>query len=278
MVPMPSQMRAFVLSVSFVLFASAALAQSVVGVLGIDDEVLPFEQQMRNSRQVSVSGYVFRVGDLNGREVVVGHSAAGKVNAAVVATLMIGHFKPSAVFFSGTAGAVDATLRQGDVVIGSAVVQHDAGALTPNGIRRRGLRNPVTGELEPLLVPAPPPLLATARRAIQQLTLPSITMPDGDRVPRVTEGVIATGDVFVSDPARREELQSVLGAAAVEMEGAAFVQACRQFAVPCLVVRSVTDRADTQASTDYRQFLAVASRNAAAVVAAIIQRLEPGTR
>jgi adenosylhomocysteine nucleosidase len=270
--------RISALSLCFVLVAGTALAQSVIGVLGIADEVRPLEQQIQNGRAVSVNGYVFRQGVLHGREVVVGHSGAGKVNAAIVATLMIGHFKPTAVFFTGTAGAVDLALRQGDVVIGAAVAQHDAGMLTASGIRRRGLRNAVTGELDPLLVAAPEALLAAARRAIQQLTLPSIRTPDGDRVPRVTEGVIATGDVFVVDGARREDLRSALGAAAVEMEGAAVVQACRQFAVPCLVVRSVTDRADTEASTDYQQWLAVASRNAAAVVAAIIQRLEPGTR
>jgi adenosylhomocysteine nucleosidase len=51
------------------------------------------------------------------------------------------------------------------------------------------------------------------------------------------------------------------------------VQACRQFAVPCLVVRSITDRADGQAMTNYKQFIAAASENAAALVAAIIARL-----
>jgi len=49
-----------------------------------------------------------------------------------------------------------------------------------------------------------------------------------------------------------------LGATAVEMEGAAVVQTCRQFAVPCLVVRGITDRADTEASSNYRQFIGLA--------------------
>jgi len=209
---------------------------------------------------------------------VVGHSGAGKVNAAIVATLMIGHFHPAAVLFSGTAGALDPALRQGDVVIGGAVAQHDAGLLTSAGITRRGLRNVVNGERDPVVVPAPALLLATARRAIQGLELPSIKAPDGERVPKVVEGVIVTGDVFVTDAIRRDELRSALGATAVEMEGAALVQTCRQFGVPCLVVRGVTDRADPLASGDYRQFLEIASRNAAAVVAAIIRRLEPVTR
>jgi adenosylhomocysteine nucleosidase len=90
--------------------------------------------------------------------------------------------------------------------------------------------------------------------------------------------VIVTGDVFLADVERREELRRTLSATAIEMEGAAVVQACRQFNVPCLVIRSVTDRADTQALTDYEQFLAAASENAAALVTAIITRLEVGAR
>lgn len=255
------------------VFAAAAQAQSIVGVLGIDREVTPIEARLQGSREVPVRGYVFRVGTLNGRQVVVGRTAAGKVNAAIVATVLIGHFNPVALFFSGTAGAIDQALRPGDVVVGTGVVQHDAGVLTAGGVQRRGLRNPVTGELDPLIVPSPEPLLAAARRAVEGLTLTPLESTDGKRVPRIVEGVIVTGDVFMSDVARRDEIRSSLGASAVEMEGAAMVQACRQFAVPCLVVRSITDRADGQAMSNYKQFIAAASENAAALVAAIIARL-----
>jgi adenosylhomocysteine nucleosidase len=268
---------AVVLAVLIVLPA-AALAQSTIGVLGIAEEIAPIEKRLQGSREVVVRGYVFRLGTLEGRQVVVGRSGAGKVNAAIITTLLIGQFNPSAILFSGTAGAVDPALRPGDVVIGQTVAQHDVGLQTPNGIRRRGMRNAVTGALDPLLVPAPETLLAAARRSAQGLTLPPIKTSEGDRVPRIVEGVIVTGDVFLADAERREELRRTLGATAIEMEGAAVVQTCRQFSVSCLVVRSVTDRADTQALTDYEQFLAAASANAVGLVTAIITRLEVGAR
>ena len=266
--------RAFALSFLLVVFARGAPAQSIVGVLGIDREVTAVEARLEGSREVSARGYVFRVGTLNGRQVVVGRSAPGKVNAAIVATVLIGHFNPSALFFSGTAGAIDQSLRPGDVVIGTGVVQHDVGAVTAAGIQRRGLRNSITGEMDPLVVPAPDLLLAAARQAVSGLTLPPIESAEGKRQPRIVEGVIVTGDVFMSDAARRDEIRGSLGASAVEMEGAAMVQACRQFGVPCLVVRSITDRADGQAMTNYQQFIAAASENAAALVAATIARLQ----
>jgi adenosylhomocysteine nucleosidase len=260
------------------LSTPAARAQSLVGVLGMGQEAAPIEKRLQNSREVVVQGYAFHVGSLNGQQVVIGRSGAGKVNAAIVTTLLIEHFTPSALFFSGTAGAIDPALRPGDIVIGDTVAQHDVGLQTPSGITRRGPRNVITGEFDPILVHAPEQLLTAARRSAEALMLPPARTPEGERVPRIVEGVIVTGDVFMSDNGRREELRTSLGAAAIEMEGGAFIQACRQFSVPCLVVRSVTDRADTQASANYQQFVGMASENAAALVTAIIGRLSSGTR
>ncbi len=99
-----------------------------------------------------------------------------------------------------------------------------------------------------------------------------------EEVAPVEKRLIVTDEVFVTGVSRREELRKSLGASAVEMEGGAFVQACRQFGVPCLVVRSITDRADLVAPSSYREFLAVSSENAAAVVAAAIARLGARSR
>jgi adenosylhomocysteine nucleosidase len=271
-----SGVRTIGLAVLFLVSPALALAQSVVGVLGIATEIAPIERRLQDSREVAVRGYVFRVGSLNGRKLVVGRSGIGKVNAAIVTTLLIGEFNPSVILFSGTAGAIDPGLHPGDVVIGGTMAQHDVGLQASDGIRRRGMRNALTGELDPLLVPAPEALMAVARQSARGLSLPPVQTPGGeDRVPRIVEGVIVTGDVFLADAALQRVLRDTLGATAVEMEGAAVVQTCRQFGVSCLVVRSITDRADGKAEASYQQFITMASENAATLVAAIIARLEP---
>lgn len=266
------------LAALLLLVSQSALAQPVAGILGIPREIAPIEQRLQDSREVNVRGYVFREGKLDGRSIVVGRSGVGKVNAAIVTTLLIGEFKPRVVLFTGTAGAIDPALRPGDVVIGTSVAQHDAGAQTADGIRLRGLRNAVTGEVDPIVVPAPEPLLLLARRSAKELRLPSIQIGNEAHLPRIVEGVIVTGDVFISDEIQRERLRSTLGATAVEMEGAAVVQTCRQFSVSCLVVRGITDRADGQAQSSYDKFIAAASEHAARLVTAIIAGLEERLR
>lgn len=52
-------------------------------------EVASIERRLQDSREATVRGFVFRVGSLNGRPVVVGGSGIGKVNAAITATLLI---------------------------------------------------------------------------------------------------------------------------------------------------------------------------------------------
>jgi adenosylhomocysteine nucleosidase len=250
----------------------------LVGVLGITSEIVPVEKRVQNGRDVAVRGFVFRQGTIGGRPVVVGRTGTGKVNAAIAATVLIGHFNPAAVFFSGTAGAVDPALAPGDVVIGTAVAHHDVGQQGPNGLQRRGPRHPISSELDSVLMSAPDSLVDAARRATRALTLPPMTTGDSTPTPRIVEGLIVTGEMFVANVAQREELRQNLNAAAVEMEGAAVVQTCRYFGLRCLVVRSITDRADGQAMASYQTLRARASENAAAVVAAIIGSLDPGHR
>lgn len=250
-----------------------AWAQSMVGVLGIPAEIAPVEQRLENRTEQTIRGHVFRLGTINGQRVVVARTAAGKVNAAIAATLLIDHFSPSALFFSGTAGGLDPALHPGDIIVGATVAQHDVGRQTAQGLTRRGLRDSVTGEVHPLLVPAAETLLAAARRATPLMRLPALKTTEGVRTPRIVEGVIVTGDVFLADAARAQEMRTALGASAVEMEGGAMMQTCRQLSVPCLVVRSITDRADAGAQESYQEFIAAASDNAASLVIATIGQL-----
>ena len=54
--------RAFSLALLLAIFAGAAQAQSIVGVLGIEREVVAIETRLQGSREVPVRGYTFRVG------------------------------------------------------------------------------------------------------------------------------------------------------------------------------------------------------------------------
>lgn len=256
---------------------SGQSANPTFAVLGVPEEIAPIERRLTDPETQRIGSTVVTTGSIDGRRIVVGRSGIGKVNAAAATTVLIDRFRPAALIFSGTAGALDPALGPGDVVIATKVAQHDIGRVTPDGFMRRPTRDSVTGEPNPLFLDAPPELLAAARAAVADVKLPPAPMATGTRQPRVHEGVIVTGDLFVADPVRKKELQE-FGGSAVEMEGAAMVQVCRQFSTPCLVVRSITDAADGSATLNYQTYLKPASENAAAMTVATIVRFATQTR
>ena len=184
------------------------------------------------------------------------------MNASICRHAAGRYFSPSAVVFTGTAGAIDPELSPGDVVIGTAIGYHDFGDLTTGGLVRSATRNAASGRLDPAFFPADPALLAAARRA-------ALTIKSG----HIREGLIVTGDTFIADPRNRSTLRKELNAAAVEMEGAAVAQVCARFGVPVIIIRSITDHADGNAPDSYRQFVDVASRNAAELALATIREM-----
>ena len=69
---------------------------------------------------------------------------------------------------------------------------------------------------------------------------------------RVHQGLIVSGDRFVSRASESQALRRDLpDALAVEMEGAAVAQVCRDHGVPFAAVRLISDRADDQAHPDF---------------------------
>jgi adenosylhomocysteine nucleosidase len=260
----------FLLAASLSACSPAAAQQAArpVAILGVPAEVKDVEARLTRPTIERVHGVAFSVGVIGSTHVILGKTNAGKVNAAMMATLVITHFAPSAVYFTGTAGAVDPELKPPDVIIATAIGYHDFGASTAGGFVRRATNNPVTGGANPAFFAPDERLLSAARRLAPMLRFTSA--PGTTRPPVAREGVIVTGDAFVANSAQRDEMRKSLKAAAVEMEGAAVAQVCWQLGVPFMVIRSITDNADGGTIGDYRTNLEAASRNAAALTLAVI--------
>jgi adenosylhomocysteine nucleosidase len=251
--------------------ATQQLSGRLIAVIGITREIVPVEARLESPTVERIRDVVFTSGTIGGARIMTARLGVGKVNAAVATTLLLDHFLPAAVIFSGTAGAVDPDLNPGDVVVGTAVGHHDFGTVTASAFVRGPTRDPASGQLDPVFFPAGPELLAAARRAAVTLKLSPLPDAEPGVVARISEGVIVTGDSFISSSERRDELRGELKASVVEMEGAAVAQVCARFGVPLVVIRSVTDRAQAQAMPSYQRFVDLASRNAADLAVATVR-------
>lgn len=235
-------------------------------------EADPIKERMTDKETQTLLGIRFISGRLEGRPVVLAVTGAGKVNAAMATALLLDHFQPAEVIFTGIAGGLNPDLQPGDVVIGSKLAQHDLGAIAPTGYQPSAVRNPATGKQNPLYFPCDANLAAIARRAAGQRAL--LTVDGSFRPAKVVDGVIVTGDVFVASAEKRSALHNDFQADAVEMEGAAVAQVCFQQQVPFLVLRALSDSADEKAYKDLKASLKVAIQNSVGLTIALVAQLQ----
>jgi adenosylhomocysteine nucleosidase len=204
-------------------------------IAAMPEELDAFLAAMPDETSVELAGRRFSCGHWQGHEVVAVLSGIGKVAASITATALVTHFQATRLIFTGVAGGLGAGVQVGDVVVANELLQHDLDAL-----------------------------LAAARQ--------TLAVSGGQQV---HEGLIVSGDRFVSSATEAQALQAELpDALAVEMEGAAIAQVCLDFGLPFGVVRSISDRADDTAHVDFARFVReVASPHALAIVQAALQHL-----
>jgi len=252
-------------------------ASGPLAVLGaFNQEVALLQGMLAEAKSQEIEGLEFITGRIGDKPVVLAWTGVGKVNVAMTTTLLLEHFQPVRVIFTGIAGGVDPNLEPGDIVIARQTAYHDMGTLSAGGIDYGGVKNRMTGEPNPVFFPAEPELLAAARQAAQGMAFGSIELRTGERPPKVVVGTVVTGDVFVASKEKGAELAEKLGACAVEMEGAAVAQLCYQRQIGCLVIRSISDKADQSAIMDKQLFYTRAARNSAGLVVEMVRALTRG--
>lgn len=243
-------------------------------VSALHEELAAVLDLMPDEQQQLVGGRTFWCGHLHGHDVVAVLSGIGKVAAATTATVLIERFHAQRIVFTGVAGGLAPGVRVGDVVVARHFLQHDmdASPIFPRhevpGYGRSSFD--ADARLTSQLV------LASERVA---RTLPGqlgaeVLQAFGMDAPRCHQGLLISGDRFVSTTAESQALRAALpDALAVEMEGAAFAQVCHDYGVPLAVVRTISDRADDDAHVDFPRFLReVASRYSAAIIEDLLRQ------
>ena len=183
-----------------------------------------------------VAALAEEVAHVSGVEVLV--TGVGKaVAASALARRLASADRPAVVVNIGTAGALRDGVR--GVVEVDHVTQHDfpyAAIELLTGPVDRGYRLPRDA--------APVPVA----------TFPADAM------------VLATGDVFVADPAHAAQIAAT-GVALVDMEGFAYAAACASFEGPMRCVKAISDSADHEAGESWLDTIDACARELADWVA-----------
>lgn len=187
-------------------------------IVAMDKELALLLPLLENPSAISINNFTFHTGTIAGKEVVVCTCGIGKVNAAVGTLTMIENFHPALIINSGVAGGTGAGNPHAeilDVVLADRIGFHDVWC-GPGTKRGQAAGCPEFFEC---------PLPAEIRSALG-----------------VKEGLLASGDIFVDDPADLRRILSLYpDAMAVDMESGAIAQVCFLKCVPFVCLRVVSD-------------------------------------
>jgi len=212
---------------------------------------------LKRDEVITIGQREYHIGKLWGKDVVLVFSRWGKVAASSTTTTLITEFKVDEIIFTGVAGAIDSSVNIGDVIVAENLFQHDFDAspfllkhVLPLILKKEIASNPIVRNK--LLDASIEFVSNQIKGVISKDHLEEYKISE----PKAIIGNIASGDQFIKDDAKRDEIKSSLdNVLAVEMEGAAVAQICYEFNVPLGVIRTISDDANDNAIKDFPKFV-----------------------
>ena len=216
----------------------------MIGIIGaLEIEVKGLVSKMENIEVLNIKNLKFYKGELLERAVVVVQCGVGKVNSAMTTAIMINQFEIEYIINIGVAGGLAPELNIYDCVISQSFVHHDLDELSKEG------RDSFEADAK---------LAQKAAQSAQAVLT--------DQNHNTFKGIIASGDQFISSKSEKDRIRSQFNALAVEMEGASIAQVCSAFGIPFVGIRSISDKADSNADGDFYAFLERAAQNSISVI------------
>lgn len=224
---------------------------AIIGAL--DAEINEYIKHLKNPKKNIWKQFIFHEGELCGKQVVIIKSGVGKVFAAMTAQKLIDTYNPECIMFTGVAGGLNNKFKIGDIIISKDSVQYDLNAI------ELGFSRGTIPYTNLRFFETDAKLRALALVAKTQHT--------------IYEGRILTGDQFLTKKNIREYnyLVDELKGDAVDMESAAIGQVCTLNDVPFLIIRTISDKADGNASINFNKFLPEVTKNSFSIIQHILK-------
>ncbi len=232
----------------------------MIGIVSaLKEEINSLRNELAVSKVERIGNREYYLGTLYGKEVVMVWSNVGKVSAATTITILIEHFQVELVVFTGVAGGADNSVKIGDVIVADGLIQHDFDISTLSNLPKYD--NTLLGKsLFDVKKSNVDLLKATIQHYLEQDFKSDICDSIRETYqlhnPQVITGVIASGDQFIADKSKIEELnQGIRNLKCVDMESAAAAQICYEYGKDFIVFRIISDNADKSADINFDRFL-----------------------
>jgi len=216
---------------------------SKIAIIGaMDCEISAIKKEMFDLKEENYADLKIFTGTINGKFIILAQSGIGKVNAALNTQYIIDTYKPNIIINTGVAGGISDELDIGDIVIGTYLVQHDFD-VTVLGYARGYMCTGVE-KGKPTKYYCDKELVEKFQSCLEQNMSKQ----------KIHQGVIASGDKFISGKEIKKEINEYFGAIAVEMEGCAIAQVATKNKIPFVVTRTISDLADGKVAQYQNEF------------------------
>ena len=211
----------------------------MIGIIGaMESEVESIFANMTSKEKININNLTFYKGLLFDKDVVVVKCGIGKVNAALCTQLLILTFKVDKIINTGIAGATGKGLTIYDFVVSSQAVYHDFDT-SFFGYKL----GQVPGMEETF----------KADEDLQKLALQAFEKSELAKNHKIQNGLIASGDQFISGGERKSFIINNFHPLCVEMEGCAIAHTCFANNIPFVIIRCMSDCADDSAVETYEE-------------------------
>lgn len=229
----------------------------MIGIIGaMKEEVESLKSSMVIVEKSIMANMEFYKGVLFGKEAVVVVSGIGKVNAAVCTQILCDIYKIDTVINVGVAGGIDTIVKPGDIVVATSLVQHDMDC-TVFGDK--------AGQI--------PRMDVYDFKCDENLVNIALNVKLDNEDTKIIKGIIATGDQFIANTEKIRWIQSTFNASAVEMESASIAQVAYLNKKPFIIIRSISDNANTGAHIDFGEFVPIAVKNSTQIVKGLLENI-----
>ncbi|MCV3551123.1 5'-methylthioadenosine/adenosylhomocysteine nucleosidase [Campylobacter sp. CNRCH_2013_0855] len=226
-----------------------------IAILGaMPEEVTPLLETLKEYQTIEYANNTYYLTKYKNHELIIAYSKIGKVNSTLSAAIMIEKFKAELLLFTGVAGAFNPSLEIGDLIYATKLAQYDLD---------------ITAFGHPLgYVPGNEIFIKTDDR-LNNLAIEAAK----ELGVKLQSGIIATGDEFICDENKKAKIREIFNADACEMEGASVALVCDALKIPCLILRSMSDKAGEKAEFDFDEFVEKSAKISANFVLKICEKL-----
>lgn len=223
-------------------------------------------------------GHTIYIGQLGEKDVIVAKSGVGMTNAAIYLQRMIDEYTPKAVIMTGIAGAIDSSIKIGDIVVPDTWMEHDYGYDGTNGFEHKPMYI-YAPNLDSMIYNDKYYVDTTFLKIAFSIIEDTIKLkPIINRNAAIHVGGIGvSGNSFIDSQEKRFWLTKSFSPLITDMESAAVAQTCFINGLPFIVFRSASDLAggsgSNTAKSEMKQFFVVAAENSATVVIHFLEKL-----